>query len=171
MSHRSPILKEGHTLAKCCSPEPGNDIIGYVNYQNKIVVHRVSCGNVERTAPARRVILSWDQILADRKETPDPDYLQLESLDFRILEHHMRMGVDYSLMVARTLRVEPGTVFEHHRKLRNMKLLERVKKVMIQYRKGIVDNRWIKHRNHTYYRITPRGEEYLNFFITRAKTD
>lgn len=169
MLDHTPILKEGHTLAKCCSPEPGDRIVGYVNYQNRIVVHRASCANLKKIQAARRVSLSWDQILGRKEETPGRDYFKLDSLDFLILEHHMILGVDYSLMVARKLNVEPGKVFEHHRRLRNMRLLERVKKVMIQYRKGIVDNRWIKHRNHTYYGITPKGEEYLSFFLAQTK--
>lgn len=81
------------------------------------------------------------------------------------------MGVDYSLMVAKIIKVSPQLVFEHHRKLKSLKLLERVKKVMIQYRKGIVDNKWIKHRNHTYYRITPKGELYLNFHLEQLNPD
>ena len=169
MSDPSPTLKEGHTLAKCCSPEPGDRIVGYVNYQNRIVVHKASCANLKKIQAARRVSLSWDQISGHKEERPGRDYFKLGGLDFLILEHHKMMGVDYSLMVARALKVEPVKVFERHRKLRNMKLLDRVKKVMIQYRKGIVERKWIKHRNHTYYGITPKGEKYLSFFLAQTK--
>lgn len=171
MSDRALTLKEGYYLARCCLPRPDDAIAGYVNYEKSIIVHKASCSNLRKIAPARRVFLSWDQILEEKEERPDRDYFQLGNLDFRILQHHKMMGVDYSLMVAQMLKVELGEVFEHHRKLRNLKLLERVKKVMIQYRKDIVDSKWIKHRNHTYYRITPKGERYLSFFTTHAKRD
>jgi len=171
MSDRGLTLKEGYYLARCCLPRPDDAIAGYVNYEKSIVVHKASCTNLKRVASARRVLLSWDQILEQKEERPDRDYSQLGNLDFRILQHHKVMGVDYSLMVAQMLKVETGEVFEHHRKLRNLKLLERVKRVMIQYRKGIVDNKWIKHRNHTYYRITPKGERYLSFFMTQPKRE
>ena len=169
MLERPPILKEGHSLAKCCSPEPDDAIRGYVNYDKQILVHKAVCHNLKKIEPGRLVFLSWDQILEEKAEKPDSDYLELEKLDFRILEHHRVMGVDYSLMVARILQIEPAKVFEHHRKLQKLKLLERVKKVMIRYRKGVVDNKWIKHRNHTYYRITPRGEKYLNFYSAQKE--
>jgi len=34
----------------------------------------------------------------------------------------------------------------------------------MQYRKGIVDNKWVKHRNHTYYKLTEKGTKYLDYF-------
>jgi len=101
-------------------------------------------------------------------EKPGQDYFELKEVDFRILKHHQVLGADYSLMVAKILKIEPERVFEHHKKLRDLKLLERVKKVMMQYRKGIVDYKWIKHRNHTYYRITPEGEKYLDFLMKQT---
>jgi len=163
-----PKLRKGYALAKCCSPSPDESIMGYISYDKRIVVHKASCHNLKKSESGRQVVLSWSQILGKQDEKPDQDYFKLEELDFRILKHHQVMGVDYSLMVAKILKIEPDQVFEHHRKLRGLGLLERVKKVMIQYRKGMVDNKWIKHRNHTYYRITPKGEQYLNFFLSHS---
>jgi len=158
-------LKEGYTKAKCCSPEPNDSIAGYFSYNNVIAVHKTSCENLKKVEPKRLLSLSWDEILEARKSEPDEDYSQLDEVDFRILRHHQVVGVDYSWVVAEMLNLEPQLVFERHRKLRALKLLERVPKVMIRYRKNIVDHKWIKHRNHTYYRITPKGERHLNFFI------
>ncbi len=171
MSAHPIILRKGYSLAKCCSPEPDEPIAGYVSYQSKIIVHRASCLNIEKIKSDRKILLSWSQILSKEEEKPGSDFLELEELDFRILKHHQLLGVDYSLMVSEILRVSAPQVFEHHRKLRKLKLLERVKEVMIQYRKGMVDNKWIKHRNHTYYRITPKGEKYLNFYLAQLDRD
>ena len=33
---------------------------------------------------------------------------------------------------------------------------------IIHYRKNIVKGKWIKHRNHTYYEITPEGNQWIN---------
>jgi hypothetical protein len=162
-------LKEGYAKAKCCSPESADSITGYFSYNNVIVVHKTSCENLKKVEPKRLVSLSWDEILEAEENKPDSDYSQLDEIDFRILGHHQVMGVDYAWVVAETLNLEPQLVFERHRKLKDLKLLERTQKVMIQYRKNIVDHKWIKHRNHTYYRITPKGERYLNFFM--ADTD
>jgi len=56
---------------------------------------------------------------------------------------------------------------EQRNKLRNQGLLERVDAVMVNYRKNIVPGKWVKHRNHTYYRLTEKGSRYLAFHLTR----
>jgi hypothetical protein len=158
------MLKEGYRAAGCCSPQISDQILGYFSHDNVIVVHKKVCMNLLKVEPARLIALSWDEIAGQEEYVPEEDYRQLEQLDFRILRHHQDMGIDYSLMVADTLGVQPDEIFERHKNLRNMKLLKRVQKVMIRYRKKIVENKWIKHRNHTYYEITPKGERYLDYF-------
>ena len=162
-------LKEGYKIARCCTPLPNDSITGYFSHNNIIVVHKTSCGNLKKTEPKRLFSLSWEDILEKKEDKPDKDYYQLDELDFRILKHHQVMGMDYSLMVASILNIEPQQAFERHRKMRDLKLLKRVEKVMIQYRKNIVDNKWIKHRNHTYYQITSKGERCLNFFVSQKE--
>lgn len=34
-----------YTIAKCCSPIPGDDVIGYINDDNSILIHKVKCPN------------------------------------------------------------------------------------------------------------------------------
>lgn len=162
-----PSLKQGYRTAGCCCPKPDDSIRGYYSYDNVIVVHKSSCGNLKKVEPERLLSLLWEEVLHQKEDEPDEDYSRLDELDFRILQHHQAMGVDYSLMVASVLRVPARQIFERHRKLRGLKLLKRVEKVMIRYRKNIVDNKWIKHRNHTYYEITPRGGKYLNVFVSQ----
>jgi predicted transcriptional regulator len=106
----------------------------------------------------------WADIIVSGKFVPGDDFATLEPNDFAILRLHRKVGVDYSLKVARMLSLPREEVFDRHRTLRDMKLLKRVQPVMIQYRKGVVDNKWIKHRNHTYYELTRRGALYLDYF-------
>jgi hypothetical protein len=160
-------LKEGYRLAGCCSPRWNDPIRGYFSHDNVIVVHKTSCLNLGKTDQARLLSLSWEEILERDDDEPGEDFCQLDELDFDILKHHEKMGVDYSLMVASILNIEPEQAFERHRKLTGLKLLRRVEKVMIRYRKNVVDNKWIKHRNHTYYEITPKGERYLDFHLSQ----
>ena len=156
-------LKENYTLAKCCQPEPDNEIIGYYSYNNVLKVHKKDCSSLDKAETDRLVPLNWDDITAPADFNPDADYKELNELDWKILHHHEIYGVDYSLKVARMLHAEKQDVFDSHNKLREMGLLERVKELMMQYRKGIVDNKWIKHRNHTYYKLTAKGKNYLNY--------
>jgi hypothetical protein len=167
MMSKDKKLKEGYKLAGCCSPEPNHSIKGYFSYTNMIVVHKSTCGNLKRSEPDRIISLSWEEVLEKPEEKPGSEFFQLDKLDFAILQHHQTMGIDYSLMVARILHIESQLAFERHKKLKGMGLLKRVEKVMVRYRRNIVDNKWIKHRNHTYYQITPKGERYLDSFVSQ----
>lgn len=167
MRDNAPRLKEGYRLAGCCSPRPDDSIGGYFSHDNVIVVHKASCDNLGRTEEKRLLRLSWQEILEGDAEKPGEDFDSLDQLDFDILKHHKKMGIDYSLMVAHILKIEPEQAFDRHRKLKALKLLKRVERLMVRYRKSIVDNKWIKHRNHTYYEITTKGEKYLHFFISQ----
>lgn len=162
-------LREGYSLAKCCRPSQDDEIEGYYSHNMVLIVHRRVCGNLGKVDPERLVKLSWSEIVTDQEFIPDDDYQELDDLDWKVLRHHQVMGVDYSHVVARALNATKDEVFARHRKLRSLKLLERVKPLMMQYRKGIVDNKWIKHRNHTYYELTGKGERYLEYHEKRRK--
>lgn len=167
MSER-PKLKNKYQLAGCCSPDESHDIVGYFSYDDLIKVHRADCPNLKKAESDRLVTLNWVEILESEEYTPGEDYGSLETNDFAILKHHHDFGVDYSLKVAAMLHLPKVEVFDRHKKLRALGLLERVEPVMIRYRKGVVDNKWIKHRNHTYYELTATGKRYLDFFESHS---
>ena len=159
-------LKKDYTLANCCRPCLSDDIIGYYSYGNVIKVHKKDCPNLNKAEQERLVQLEWKDITEDVPSfEPDDNYNQLDENDWRVLEHHREYGVDYSLVVARKLVISQKSAFDCHKKLREMGLLERVQPLIIQYRKGIVDNKWIKHRNHTYYDLTNKGKSYLDYYL------
>jgi hypothetical protein len=164
-------LKAGYKVAGCCCPEPSDPITGYHSHDNVVVVHGSSCENLNKVESKRLIQMNWAEILEKEEGSPGSDYHELDEVDFRMLLHHKTMGVDYSLMVAKILNIKPEEAFERHGKLRAAKLLRRVQKVVIRYRENVVDNKWIKHRNHTYYQITPKGEKYLDFFVSRKGKD
>jgi len=114
------------------------------------------------------VALTWVEIIRqeiERDLSAEPEYQALDNIDFRILEHHQVMGNDYAAVVANMTQIPRATVFDRHKKLRDLGLVKRVEPIIMQYRKGIVKNKWIKHRNHTYYEITPTGLEFLNWHL------
>ena len=163
----TPALKEDYRLAKCCSPVSGDKIVGFLKIDSPIIsVHKAGCKNLEKVAADRLVILTWDEITETKTGqnlSDNPEFRQLDDVDFKILKHHQVMGNDYAAVAAKATHIPRATVFERHKKLRDLNLLKRVQPVMIQYRKNIVKNKWIKHRNHTYYEITPKGEEFLKY--------
>ena len=161
-----PDLKEDYKLSNCCKPEPTDEIVGYYSHDNIIKVHKSGCMTLEKIEKERILSLNWDEIIKEsEKFVPDEIYSALEPLDFAVLNHHLVYGFDYSLVLAKKLNIDKQAAFDLHKKLRDLKLIERVEPKIIQYRKGIVDNKWIKHRNHTYYQLTNRGKSFIKYFL------
>nr|NLD40802.1 bifunctional (p)ppGpp synthetase/guanosine-3',5'-bis(diphosphate) 3'-pyrophosphohydrolase [Actinomycetales bacterium] len=50
-------------LARCCTPVPGDPIVGFVTRGSGISVHRSDCGNVEQleAEPERMISVAWDK--------------------------------------------------------------------------------------------------------------
>jgi len=162
-------LKEDYRLAACCSPSPSEDIVGYYGHDNVIKVHAADCATVIDVEQDRIIQLTWDEVTKPSDDfEPDDTYRSLEESDFHILAHHARYGIDYSLVVARKLNISKQEAFDRHKKLRDLGLIERVQPRIVQYRKGIAPNKWIKHRNHTYYDLTERGKQYLDYYLRSA---
>ena len=167
--HQELIYK----LAQCCSPEAGGSIIGYFKVDSTVAVHRSDCTSVQHLRAERLLEVTWDEIHAAETpsdiETEDPTFDKLDEVDYLILKHHQEFGLDYSIVVAEMLGLPLEETQKHHRKLRNLGGLKRVEKRIIQYRKNIVKGKWIKHRNHTYYELTPKGDGWIRSF--EAKTE
>lgn len=158
-------VNDDYTLSNCCSPVPHEEIRGYYSHDNIIKIHKFDCPNLKKVEPNRLLSLAWDDILVSSERfTPDDDYNDLDDVDIEVLSHHKTYGIDYSLVVARKLNISKQDAFDRHKKLRDLNLIERVEPRIVQYRKGIVDNKWIKHRNHTYYDLTEKGRQYLSHY-------
>jgi len=65
-----------HRIAKCCSPMPGDPIIGVVTrFDPAISIHHRECHNLDTISPERCMPLSWDQsILKDRPASYPVDF-------------------------------------------------------------------------------------------------
>lgn len=159
-------IKDNYSLSNCCTPVPDDEISGYYSHDNVIKVHKKTCENLKNVPSERLLSLLWNDILTVIKIfTPDKDFKTLDNTDFLILKHHADYGIDYSHVVARRIHIAKQEAFNRHKRLRDLGLIERVEPKIVQYRKGIVDNKWIKHRNHTYYDLTEKGNAYLAFYL------
>lgn len=86
-ANQSPIAGvEGllYHLAKCCSPIPGESIIGVVTTRNNrgISIHRQACQNVENVQCDRLVPVSWNSTDSQRiRPQTYPINVQIEAID------------------------------------------------------------------------------------------
>jgi len=50
-------------LARCCTPVPGDPIVGFVTRGSGVSVHRADCGNLEslRNEPERMIDVEWSR--------------------------------------------------------------------------------------------------------------
>lgn len=155
-----------YKIAKCCTPEENDPIIGYFKEEGPITVHSSECPTISGLRPERLLNVSWDEI--NKTKTPDTsqdilsEIVDLDETDYFILKHHQELGMDYSKVVAQTLRIPLEEMHERHRKLRELGGLKRVEGRIIHYRKNIGKGKWIKHRNHTYYELTPEGIQWID---------
>ncbi len=162
-----------YKLAQCCSPEAGEAIIGYFKEDGTVTVHRSDCASVQRLRLERLLEVTWDEIHAAETpadmETEDPTFDKLDEEDYLILKHHQEFGLDYSIVVSEMLGLPLEDTHNRHRKLRELGGLKRVERRMIHYRKNIVKGKWIKHRNHTYYELTPKGNRWIRLFEKKTE--
>jgi GTP pyrophosphokinase len=48
-------------FAKCCTPVPGDDIVGFISRGHGVVIHKRDCPKALELDPARRLDVSWDE--------------------------------------------------------------------------------------------------------------
>ncbi|MFH2054854.1 MAG: hypothetical protein ABIJ61_02740, partial [bacterium] len=56
-------LREGYSLAKCCSATPNDPVSGYYSHNQVLIVHRCDCANLRKVEKARVLTLQWSEIL------------------------------------------------------------------------------------------------------------
>lgn len=49
-------------ISRCCSPVPGDSIIGFITMGRGVSVHKADCPNLTSTDPKRRIDVSWGTI-------------------------------------------------------------------------------------------------------------
>ena len=157
-----------YNIAKCCVPQAETPIIGYFKADGTITVHGSACQQINDLRPERLLEVSWREIQDAQPPEPSSEVIAevaaLDETDYFILKHHQELGIDYSIVVAETLRIPLEEMHQRHRKLRTLGGLKRVEGRIIHYRKNIVKGKWIKHRNHTYYELTQKGSQWIDAF-------
>ena len=91
-----------HHLAQCCSPVPGEPILGIVTRGSGIAVHRDDCVNLLRVEKDRHMELDWSK----EQGSNYPAYLEVECLDRRGIAADILKKVSDNNINLSDLRVE-----------------------------------------------------------------
>ncbi len=99
-------------LAKCCTPVPGDEIMGFITRGQGVSVHRTNCTNADslRATPDRLIDVSW----APTSESSFLVAVQVEGLDRQGLLHDItRMVSEHHVsIVSATMGTDKQRVFK-----------------------------------------------------------
>ncbi|WP_432558351.1 RelA/SpoT family protein [Granulicoccus sp. GXG6511] len=99
-------------LARCCTPVPGDEIMGFITRGQGVSVHRTDCTNADslRASPERLVEVSW----APTAESSFLVAVQIEGLDRTGLLHDITRAVSehHVSIVSATMTTDKQRVFK-----------------------------------------------------------
>ncbi len=116
------------SIARCCNPVPGDDIVGYITKGRGITVHRVDCDNM-RALPEdereRLIEVSWNPELLDKSYDGEISIIAkdqkgmlssiskvCEDMDVRIIGLNARANKDDTIRINLTLMIRDRSQIE-----------------------------------------------------------
>ncbi len=110
------------SIARCCTPVPGDEIIGYITKGRGITVHRTDCDNIKALddeEKARLIQVSWDPQLLDKSYDGEISIIAkdqkgmlssiskvCEDMDVRIIGLNARANKDETVRINLTLMIQ-----------------------------------------------------------------
>lgn len=107
-------------LAKCCTPVPGDEVVGYITRGRGITVHVENCPNIAHLEPERQVDVTWDTsseneypvklmvVTADQKGMLALVSSTISKEDANIIEAKVNTSVDLSATFSFLIQVSSG---------------------------------------------------------------
>ncbi|MEA1992699.1 MAG: bifunctional (p)ppGpp synthetase/guanosine-3',5'-bis(diphosphate) 3'-pyrophosphohydrolase [Thermodesulfobacteriota bacterium] len=129
-------------LGRCCTPIPGDEVIGYITRGRGVTVHRENCSNIRNLDPDRRIEVTW----ADVDKATYPAKVRVSTVDQKgmlaavskeisageanILEAKVSTTPDYAAILDFVVDVKDRTqlrkILSSIRRLEGVKLVERI---------------------------------------------
>jgi GTP pyrophosphokinase len=129
-------------FAKCCSPLPGEKVVGFITRGRGITVHLASCGHIEKADPDRLVPVSWDTVgkeaypaslrvtSVERKGILADISTIISQKDANIIHAEIKTTVDNKGIAFFTLEVESykqlQEIMSAIKKVKNVLIVERI---------------------------------------------
>jgi len=129
-------------LGKCCTPIPGDEVVGYITRGRGVTIHRESCSNIRNLDPDRRIEVTW----ADADRATYPAKVRVSTVDQKgmlaavsnaisageanILEAKVATTPDYVAILDFVVdvkdRAQLRKILSSIRRLEGVKLVERI---------------------------------------------
>ena len=116
------------SIARCCTPVPGDEIVGYITKGRGITVHRTDCDNIKALDEKERdrlIEVSWDPELTDKSYHGEISVVAkdqkgllssiskvCEDMDVRIIGLNAREGKDDTVNINLTLMISDRSQIE-----------------------------------------------------------
>jgi len=129
-------------LGKCCTPIPGDEVVGYITRGRGVTIHRENCSNISNLDPDRRVEVTW----ADADNATYPAKVRVNTVNQKgmlaavsnaisageanILEAKVSTTLDYAAILDFVVDVKDRTqlrkILSGIRRLEGVNLVERI---------------------------------------------
>lgn len=129
-------------LAKCCTPIPGDEVVGYITRGRGVTVHRENCPNIRNLDPDRRIEVTWADVdkatypakirvsTADQKGMLAAVSNAISAGEANILEAKVTTTPDYVAVLDFVVdvkdRAQLRKILSSIRRLEGVKLVERI---------------------------------------------
>lgn len=90
-------------FAKCCSPVPGEPIVGFVTRGRGLVIHHMNCPRLRNLEPERHVECHWDPRMADAAQATRSVNIQVVATDrIGILQDVIKVMSEMKINISQT---------------------------------------------------------------------
>ena len=129
-------------LGKCCTPIPGDEVVGYITRGRGVTIHRESCSNIRNLDPDRRIEVTWADVdkatypakirvsTADQKGMLAAVSNEISAGEANILEAKVSTTPDYAAILDFVVDVKDRTqlrkILSSIRRLEGVNLVERI---------------------------------------------
>ncbi len=90
-------------FAKCCSPVPGEPIVGFITRGRGLAVHHMNCPRIRNVEPERHVECHWDPRMADASHATRSVNIQIIATDrIGILQDVIKVMSEMKINISQT---------------------------------------------------------------------